>query len=147
MSIMLGRTLGSATVATIQGLLVFIVCLIAGFRPHSWTAFPTAFVFMALVAITFASLGTAFGSVIKDMQGFPIVMNFMVMPMFFLSGALYPLAHLPAALAFITRIDPLTYGIDGLRGALIGTWHFNFAIDAAVLSVIAFAFLSLGAYM
>jgi ABC-2 type transport system permease protein len=147
MSIMLGRTLGSATVATIQGLLVFIVCLIAGFRPHSWAAFPMAFIFMAMVAITFAALGTAFGSIIKDMQGFPIIMNFMVLPMFFLSGALYPLSHLPAVLTFITRIDPLTYGIDGLRGSLIGTWHFNFTLDIAIMTVIAAGFLSLGAYL
>jgi ABC-2 type transport system permease protein len=102
---------------------------------------------MAMVAITFAALGTAFGSIIKDMQGFPIIMNFMVLPMFFLSGALYPLSHLPAVLTFITRIDPLTYGIDGLRGSLIGTWHFNFTLDIAIMTVIAAGFLSLGAYL
>jgi ABC-2 type transport system permease protein len=147
MNVMLGRTLGSATVATFQGLLVLLVCLIAGFRPHSWAALPLAFVFMAMVAITFAALGTTFGSVIKDMQGFPIVMNFMVLPMFFLSGALFPLSHLPTALTVITHLDPLTYGIDGLRGALTGVWHFSFALDVAVLGVIAAAFLSLGAYM
>jgi ABC-2 type transport system permease protein len=107
---------------------------------------PQAFVFMAMVAITFAALGTAFGSVIKDMQGFPIVMNFMVMPMFFLSGALYPLSHLPSVLTVITRLDPLTYGIDGLRGSLTGAWHFSFALDVAVMGFIAAAFLSLGAY-
>lgn len=147
MQIMLGRTLGSATVATFQGVLVLLICLAAGLRPHSWLhAVPQAFVFMAMVAITFAALGTAFGSIIKDMQGFPIVMNFMVMPMFFLSGALYPLANLPKLLTLITRIDPLTYGIDGLRGALTGVWHFNFALDFAVMAVIAAAFLSLGAY-
>jgi ABC-2 type transport system permease protein len=109
-------------------------------------ALPQAFIFMAMVAITFAALGTAFGSVIKDMQGFPIVMNFMVMPMFFLSGALYPLSHLPSVLTVITRLDPLTYGIDGLRGSLTGAWHFNFALDVAVMGFIAAAFLSLGAY-
>jgi ABC-2 type transport system permease protein len=147
MNVMLGRTLGSATVATFQGLLVLVVCLIAGFRPHSWAALPLAFIFMAMVAITFAALGTTFGSVIKDMQGFPIVMNFMVLPMFFLSGALFPLSHLPTALTVITHLDPLTYGIDGLRGALTGVWHFSFALDVAVLGVIAAAFLSLGAYM
>ncbi|MGC1293536.1 MAG: ABC transporter permease [Alloacidobacterium sp.] len=147
MNVMLGRTLGSATVATFQGLLVLLVCLIAGFRPHSWAALPLAFIFMAMVAITFAALGTTFGSVIKDMQGFPIVMNFMVLPMFFLSGALFPLSHLPTALTVITHLDPLTYGIDGLRGALTGVWHFSFALDVAVLGVIAAAFLSLGAYM
>jgi ABC-2 type transport system permease protein len=70
----------------------------------------------------------------------------MVMPMFFLSGALYPLSNLPKVLSVITRIDPLTYGIDGLRGALTGAWHFNFALDVAVMGAIAAAFLSMGAY-
>ncbi len=102
---------------------------------------------MAMIAITFAALGTAFGSFIKDMQGFPIVMNFMVLPMFFLSGALFPLSHLPTALTVVTHLDPLTYGIDGLRGALIGVWHFSLALDVAVMGGIAVAFISLGAYM
>ncbi len=145
--IMLGRALGGATVAMIQGTLVFAVCLIAGFRPQSWAAIPLAIVFMAMVAIVFSALGTAFGSMIQDMQGFQIIMNFMVLPIFFLSGALFPLSHLPAALTVITGIDPLTYGIDGLRGALIGTWHFSLAVDITVLAVIAAAFLSLGAYL
>ena len=59
------------------------------------------------------------------MQGFQLIMNFLVMPIFFLSGALFPLADLPPALAVVTRLDPLTYGIDGLRGALIGVSHFG----------------------
>src|ERR1043165_8917955 len=87
--IMAGRTLGGATVATFQGLLIFAVSLVAAFRP----------------------LGAAIGSTLKDMQGFQLVMNFMVMPIFFLSGALYPLANLPRALAVLTRVDPLTYGV------------------------------------
>lgn len=147
MQIMLGRTLGGATVAMIQGSLVFAVCLIAGFRPLNWAAIPLTLLFMAMVAIVFAALGTACGSVIKDMQGFQIIMNFMVLPIFFLSGALYPLSHLPIALTVITRIDPLSYGIDGLRGALTGSWHFSFGLDIAVLAAIACAFLGLGAYL
>lgn len=147
MQVMLGRALGSATVATIQGILVFIVCTIAGFRPHNWAAAPLALIFMGMVALTFASLGIAFGSVIKDMTGFPIVMNFMVMPMFFLSGALFPLENLPKALTVITHLDPLSYGIDGLRGALTGAWHFNFTIDLIVLACVAMLFLSLGSYL
>ena len=117
--IMVGRTLGGATVAIIQGSLILIICLIAGFRPHSWVAIPAAFLFVIMIAVVFAALGTAIGSVIKDMQGFQLVMNFLVMPIFFLSGALFPLANLPASMAIITRFDPLTYGVDGLRGVLI----------------------------
>lgn len=144
--IMIGRTLGGATVAIIQGTLILTICLIAGFRPHSWIAIPAAFVFVVMIAIVFAALGTAIGSVIKDMQGFQLVMNFLVLPIFFLSGALFPLANLPVAMAVITRLDPLTYGVDGLRGSLIGLWHFNAAFNLSVLAAIACAFIGLGAY-
>jgi len=147
MQIMIGRTLGGATVAVLQGILILVICLIAGFRPHNWLAIPAAFLFVILIAVVFAALGTAIGSAIKDMQGFQLVMNFLVLPLFFLSGALYPLANLPVVLSFITRLDPLTYGVDGLRGALINHWHFSPALNASVLGLIALAFLSLGAYL
>jgi ABC-2 type transport system permease protein len=147
MQIMIGRTLGGATVAILQGTLILIICLIAGFRPHSWLAIPLAFLFVVLVAVVFAALGTALGSVIKDMQGFQLVMNFLVLPLFFLSGALFPLANLPVVMSVITKLDPLSYGVDGLRGALIGAWHFGPAFDASLLGLIAVAFLSLGAYL
>src|SRR6476620_4897598 len=128
--IMMGRTLGGATVAIIQGSLIFIVCLIAGFRPLSALSIPMAFLFMALIAIVFAALGTVIGSSLKDMQGFQLVMNFLVMPIFFLSGALYPLTNLPKVLALLTRLDPLTYGVDGVRTVLIGVTHFGVTADA-----------------
>jgi ABC-2 type transport system permease protein len=143
--IMVGRTLGGATTALIQGTFVFIVCLIAGFRPQSLAAVALAALFMVLIAIVFASLGTAIGSVLRDMQGFQMVMNFLVMPIFFLSGALYPLADLPPALAVATQLDPMSYGIDGLRGALIGRSHFGALIDVTVLSCVAILFMALGA--
>jgi ABC-2 type transport system permease protein len=145
--IMLGRTLGGATVAVIQGSLIMIACLIAGFRPVHWLRFPVAFVCMILIAIVFAALGTALGSLVQDMQGFQLIMNFMVTPIFFLSGALFPLANLPMALTVITRIDPLTYGVDALRASLISASHFGFAVDLTLLAVLAVTFLSLGGYL
>ena len=63
-------------------------------------------------------------------------MNFTVMPLFFLSGALFPLGQVPPALAVIARLNPLAYGIDGLRGALTGAWHFSATADVAVLGVL-----------
>jgi ABC-2 type transport system permease protein len=143
--IMIGRTLGGATTATIQGTLVLFVCLLAGFRPLDVGGTLLGFVFMGLIAIVFAALGTIIGSGLKDMQGFQLVMNFLVMPIFFLSGALYPLADLPAALTVATHLDPLSYGVDGLRGAFIQQTHFGLAIDFAVLGVLAVVFLALGA--
>jgi ABC-2 type transport system permease protein len=143
--LMLGRTMGGATVALLQGLLIFVVCVLAGFRPVSMLQLPMAFVFVALIAIVFAALGTSIGSVLQDMQGFQMVMNFLVMPLFFLSGALFPLAGLPAAMALVTRLDPLTYGIDGLRGTLIDVSYIGAGTDVVALCVFAVVFLALGA--
>jgi len=145
-AIMLGRTLGGATVAVLQGTLIFVVTLIAGFRPQSVLAVPVAFLIIILIAIVFAALAAAIGSTLKEMQGFQMVMNFLVMPLFFLSGALYPLKGLPAVLAFLTRLDPLTYGVDGVRGILIGASHFGVVTDVAVLIGVGALFLVLGAW-
>lgn len=144
--VMVGRTLGGATVAMIQGVLIFIVCLLAGFRPVNWATVPLAFVFMALTAIVFCGLGTAIGSLLQDMQGFQLIMNFIVMPVFFLSGALFPLTNLPKLLSFATKLDPLSYGVDGLRGALIGVTHYGFATNVSALGFAAILFVAVGAY-
>ncbi len=144
--IMIGRTLGGATVAILQGLLILVVCLIVGFRPVSFATLPLALVFMAVIAIVFAALGTAIGSGLQDMQGFQLIMNFLVLPIFFLSGALFPLNNLPKALAFVTGLDPLSYGVDGLRVVMIGAGHFGTIVDAIVLGVLAIALLCLGAW-
>jgi len=145
-TVMVGKTLGGATVAVIQGLLVLIICLIAGFRPVNWLTLPFALVFMILTAIVFAGLGVAIGSVLQDIQGMQLIMNFLVLPIFFLSGALFPLNDLPAVLKVVTRIDPLSYGIDGLRYVLIGSSQFEPALSVGVLCVVALLFLGLGSY-
>lgn len=145
LQIMAGRTLGGATIAMIQGTLVLVVCMIAGFRPQGVAAIPMALMFMALTAIVFAALGTAIGSSLKDMQGFQLIMNFMVMPIFFLSGALFPLSNLPTALTVATRLDPMAYGVDGLRASFIGLSQIGVATDVVVLAIVATLFLALGA--
>ncbi len=145
--IMIGRTLGGATVAVLQGVIVIIICLLAGFHPSNFGGFPLAFAFMALIAITFTALGTALASVLSDFQGFQLIMNFLVMPIFFLSGALFPLVGLPKLLDVITNLDPLSYGVDGLRHSLIGISHFGLGLDLAVLCILAACFLGLGGYL
>lgn len=146
LQIMIGRTLGGATIAIMQGTLVVIISLIAGLRPLNWTSVPLALGFMVAIAIVFAALGTALGASLQDMQGFQLVMNFLVLPIFFLSGALFPLRNLPAALKFATRLDPLSYGVDGLRGALNGAGYFGMGFDAIALAVAAVLLLCLGAW-
>jgi ABC-2 type transport system permease protein len=146
LQIMIGRTCGAATTAMIQGLLVTVVTLIAGFRPVNLAMVPLALLFLALVAVVFAGLGTAIGSSMKDMQAFPLVMNFLMLPIFFLSGALFPLTNLPNALNIVTSLDPLAYGVDGLRSALIAQSHFGAMVDLAVLVCVAVVLLGLGAW-
>ncbi|MDD5739475.1 MAG: ABC transporter permease [Candidatus Peribacteraceae bacterium] len=147
MSIMLGRTLGGATVATIQGLIVFLIALIAGFRPESVFSIALALPIMFLIALLFTAFGTGIASVMDDFHGFQLVMNFLVMPLFFLSGALFPLEGLPPLVAVITRIDPLTYGVDAMRGVFIGASHLGMLTDLSVLSLWTFLCLFIGSYL
>lgn len=149
-AIMLGRVLGGATVATLQGLIVFILSLGAGFRlqaPNPGLAFLVGVVFMFLIALLFTALGTAIASLLTDFQGFQLIMSFVVMPTYFLSGAIFPLSGLPKIMEVITRIDPLTYGVDGLRGALIATNHFSLYFNFGILLAVSLTFLSMGSYL
>ncbi|HTY40150.1 MAG TPA: ABC transporter permease [Candidatus Paceibacterota bacterium] len=148
--IMIGRTLGGATVATMQGLIVLILSTIVGFRPMTdWFMVPVALLVMLMIATVFTALGTAIASVLDDMQGFQLIMNFLVMPLFFLSGALFPLAGLPKAIDVVARLDPLSYGIDALRGALLGPGasHFGLPLDLTVLAGVMVVLLGIGSYL
>ena len=145
--IMLGRSLGGATVATFQGLLVFVITLLIGFRPQSVLLSLLALVFMFLIALMFTALGTAIASRLEDMQGFQLIMNLLVMPIFFLSGALFPFDNLPTFLAFVVRIDPLAYGVDGLRGCLLGISQFGIGLDFGIIVALTAIFMGIGAWL
>jgi ABC-2 type transport system permease protein len=147
LQIMIGRTVGGATVALLQGVIVAVICVIAGFRVHGWHAVPLALLDLALIAVMFTALGTAIASVMTDFQGFQLVMNFLVMPIFFLSGALFPLADAPKTLDTIAVVDPLSYGVDGLRGATTGVAYFGAATDLVVLVCVSAALVGLGTYL
>ena len=144
--IMLGRTLGGATAGLFQGVIVFGVALALGLRPD-WALVPAALLVAALVAVFFTALGTAIASKMDDMQGFQLIMNFVVMPIFFLSGALFPLDGLPSGIREATLINPLSYGVDGLRAALTGTSHFGLGMDLAVLAALTAASVAIGGYL
>lgn len=146
LNIMLGKTLGGATIAVIQGFIVLILSIIVGFRPN-FTLLPLTFVFMGLIAIFFTALGISIASVLEDINGFQLIMNFLVQPLFFLSGALFPLNNLPPVFEVVLSIDPLTYGVDGIRGTLTGISHFGISTDFAVLTVITVIILGIGSVL
>lgn len=145
--IMLGRTLGGTTMAALQGLLILLLSFLVGFQPVSISGLFIFFLAMLLLAFFFTALGTAIASTMKDFHGFQLIMNFLVMPLFFLSGALFPLNNLPQALHVITRINPMTYGVDAIRDSLIDLGVIGLSYDFLALGVLSLLILFIGSYL
>jgi ABC-2 type transport system permease protein len=147
LSIVLGRMAGGSTVSLIQGFMILFLSMLFGFRIHNFQGFLMAVVFMFLIAFTFIGLGLAFASRMKDMHGFQLIMNFVIFPIFFLSGALYPVQGLPAVLKPLVYLDPLTYGVDGLRAGLLGSSLHPPLLDFTILAAICAGMVTLGSLL
>lgn len=145
-SIAFGRVAGSTTSAVIQGVLLLAISIVIGFRPVSWLGVLPAIVFMVLIGATFIGVGLIFASRISDFQAFNLIFNFLLFPLLFLSGAIYPVTNFPTAIQYVTYLNPLTYGIDGLRGVLVGVSMFSPLLDAVIMVGFALVFVVAGAY-
>ncbi|MES2314337.1 MAG: ABC transporter permease [Patescibacteria group bacterium] len=145
-AVMIGRTLGGATTAFIQGVIVLLITFCVGFHTTILGAL-LSLVVMFIIAVIFAALGTIFGSLMQDIQGFGLIVNLLVMPLFFLAGALFPLDTAPVAIRIISDINPLTYGVDALRHVLTGATHFSLWTDTLVLSGVVVVGIAVGAYL
>jgi ABC-2 type transport system permease protein len=143
--IMLGGALGGATTATMQGTLVLIISIALGFRPHNWALVPVALVIMAVLALAIACFSSGLGSFVQDMQGFQAINQFLVFPLYFLSGALYPLTGVPAWLRIIAEINPISYTVDAMRWSLTGTSRFTIGHDVIALAITLVACITFGA--
>ncbi len=146
LEIFIGRTLGGATIATLQGFLVLLLTFVIGFRVNSLWVIPGAVLVMFLISLLFTALGTLIATFLEDFHGFQMIINFLVMPLFFLSGALFPIQSAPPILQAISNINPLSFGIDGLRTTLTGVSHFGVSLDLAVLGILTAILLMLGSY-
>jgi len=82
----------------------------------------------------------------KDMQGFQLIMNFLIMPIFFFSGALFPLDNVPTAIKVVAYINPLAYGVDGIRASLTGISHMEIILDLIVMIAITIPLFAIGSY-
>jgi len=117
-AVAIGKALGGATQAMVQGLVLLVLAPLVGVKLTVLSVvelLPLVFV----LAFALSSMGVALASRMRSMQGFQVVMNFLMMPMFFLSGALFPLSGLPDWMAVLTRIDPASYGMDPLRRVVL----------------------------
>jgi len=143
-AIVLGKIAGSATVSVISGLIIFIVVVIFGVIPFSsLTVLGVAatILMMVLVSTVFISLGLIIASYINNIEGFQVIINFLILPLFFLSGALFPLTDAPLWMKALSDIDPLRYAVDGMRGALIGVHSFPLYLDFGIVLAIAVALI------
>jgi len=145
-SIILGRSLGGMTTAIIQALIIVAIAVAMGVKISSVSGFFLSIVFMILICATFTGFGLVLATKLGDMEGFMSIMNLIIMPIFFLSGAFFPLQAMPAGIRHIMYINPLTYGVDGLRGTLVGGAAFPLWLDFTVLLVLSIVLAGLGAY-
>ncbi|WEL22356.1 ABC transporter permease [Halorhabdus sp. BNX81] len=144
-SIVLGRTAGGSTTALVQAVLILVLAIPLGFRPVSLLSLPLAAAFLVGIAITFVGFGIALASQFSDTEGFGLIVNFVIFPLFFLSGAMFPIDSLPEVIQPLAYLNPLTYGVDGLRAVLVGTAARSVAIDAGALLVSSVVMVQLGA--
>jgi ABC-2 type transport system permease protein len=121
-SIVLGKALGGSTVSMIQGTIMLIFAPLIGIQLTPVLVLQLMGL-MLLLAFTLTSLGIVVAARMKSMEGFQMIMQFFLMPMFFLSGALFPLHGLPVWLSVLTQIDPVSYGVDPLRRVVFGPLH------------------------
>ncbi len=142
--IVLGKVAGSATVSLLTALIIFIVVVAVGIIPLSILSVAgvlESVVFMVLIASIFVSIGLIIASYVNSIEGFQVLINFLVLPMFFLSGALFPLSSAPTWMKGLAAIDPLRYGVDGMRGALVGANALPMYLDFIIVAGIAIGLL------
>ncbi|MFH8080817.1 MAG: ABC transporter permease [Candidatus Aenigmatarchaeota archaeon] len=130
--IVIGKSLGGATTALLQGLMIIGLSALFGVK-FSLLSLVILLPVMLLISIGFVCFGLIIGSLMETLEGFQLIMNFVVMPLFFLSGVLFPIENLPYFLKVLSFLDPLTYGVDVMRNIVIGVSHLPIYISFTVI--------------
>jgi len=145
-SIFFGKVMGGCTDIMIQVFILFIFSFL--FPTIHTSGIPMAMLILLITAIAMVSLGLAVGSLFESLEGFQVVSTFLVFPLFFLSGALFPVdERLPVWLRGIVKINPLTYTVDGVRGSLLGLYSFPLFVDIGVITCFATLMLLVGSIL
>jgi len=149
-AIFMGKVAGGATDTLIQIVILLIVGyafaymgLMPGIRLDALNLL-ISMVFILITIVAAVSIGLIMGSQMESPEGFQLVSSFVIFPMFFLSGAFFPIDNLPAYLSPFVYINPMTYSVDGLRSAMLGNSVFPMALDLAVITVFAGAMILVG---
>lgn len=145
-SIVIGMIAGGATTSMLQATMMMLLSVFLGFRLPGVLQIAAALLILLLISIIFINIGLTLSSVLKDFHGFNMIINFIVFPLFLLSGALFPVANLPAVIRVFSYIDPLTYGVDALRGIMIGFSEFSLLMDLGILVSIAVGMVVISGY-
>ena len=140
-----GKMLGGCTDAFLQAAIQLFFGIFFGI-PYTAFSLLIVVVFVLLLAMAITSLGLAIGSMLTSFEGFGLIQSFVILPLFFLSGALYPLDNLPAWMVVVTRMNPLTYIVDGMRGALYGINTFPLFLDLGVAALFSVVLIAVGTY-
>jgi ABC-2 type transport system permease protein len=151
-SIFVGKILGGSTDTLLQVLILFVIgfiFMIGGIMPDlQLTPFSVlvSLVFLLVTTIGLVSIGLILGSQMESPEGFQLIISFLVFPLFFLSGALFPITNLPAWLAPFIFVNPVTYAVDGIRGVMLGISRFPLLFDFALVCLFAFVMILIGTY-
>ncbi len=137
-SVFIGKMLGGSTDAVAQGSIVFLFGFLVGVR-FDLEAFLLSIPLMIIITFGLVSIGLVLASVMESLESFGVIQTFVNLPIFFLSGALFPLEHVPKWLQWFSIIDPLTYGVDALRTIILKeSWTPLFPIELDILVILAF---------
>jgi len=148
-SIVIGKLLGGSTIAMIQGTIILLFSPLLKI-PITFAIFFKVIGIMFLVGMTIATIGIVLASVIKSMQAFQVITNFLLMPMFFLSGALFPLNNTLKWMNVVSKINPLSYGIDAMRTVILNNpalQLYPLWLDIVVLASVTVVLSLLGAFL
>jgi ABC-2 type transport system permease protein len=144
-TVFIGKTLGGMTTSLVQAAILLVIGMAIGINLNVLSLIQTITVVL-LLSFALTSVGLAIGSYIESLEGFQLIISFVVFPLFFLSAALFPLKNLPGWLFFLSTIDPATYAVDALRNAIIGTSMYSFGVDIGVLVAFTIVFAIFGSY-
>jgi len=145
-SVAIGKAFGGSTVAVIQGTIVLLVAPVLGLK-FTLLQLLGAFAIMFIVAFSMTSLGIFIAAKMSTHEGFQVVVNFLLLPIFFLSGAMFPInGQLPSWMQVLVRIDPLSYGVDALRQVMVGIQIFPLWLDLGIVFFFGALMLAIGAW-